>query len=301
MTGYDGAMWTNAAINPAMQESLALEAEYNPHRTRSGTQTPSFLLSLGTGMAQPGSHDSEHSWTQWLSRRVHGRTIGRLVATAKKHTTGRVFWDEFASKHTTLVEEGKAWRFEPSLPADLLRLDNPQSIPRLIALTNEEFAQWPHKETMAAAIVANMFRFQLDSTPTFAAGRVVVRGRVASTWGPPVPGVDDNRDEFDAWSRLLQNRQLRVIISKRYQGTIRADLQDRWNCPVTVALSTHVRSLRIEVRDSMNRTHDIYGSPYTLDGLMDHRLDFLPSEDNFDSVRARRGHAPTSRKRVRSV
>lgn len=283
-----------------MQESSALEAEYNHRPSDPGTPNPSFLLSLGTGRADIPPARADHSWANWWSSKPHGRFVGRLFASVKRHTTGHDFWADFASKHASLVKEEKAWRFEPILPPDLLQLDNPDSIPRLIALTSEHFARWPHKAGMMAAVIANMFRFRLRSTPTFAYGRIVVRGEVCCTWGPPLAGWDDHHHGFAAWSRLLQSEQLQVFVSGRYEGTLRADQKGRWSCPATAELASRTDTFRIEVRGTGQRMHHIDNSPYSISTLLKHDLCFLPSEDNFADTKRKYRNTKRAVKRARS-
>lgn len=244
-------------------------------------------------------------WRAWLVQKLRRRVIGRALGMVDWYTRGHRFWAEFVSKEPEMVRDGRAIRLDLILPPGLGRMDHADAVPDLTRLAVEEFARWPDKQRTVAVIIANMFRLQLSAVPTFALGRVVVRGGVRCTWYPPVADVDDDRDhmEYEAWSRRMRSEQLQVYVLDQYVGTIRQDVDGHWQCTVMFEVASPTISFSVEVKGPDHRLYAIEGSPYTVDDLMchmGHEVDFLPNEGDEIVDGGRYTSPETRRKRLSS-
>jgi len=264
---------------------------------------PSFVLTIGTGrsMSQEIEDRSGYSWIHCCIHRLRRRLIGRSFSVARRYTSGHRFWTEFASQNPSLIRDKRVWRFDPFKLPNLSGLANTEAIPALIELTNTSFSQWPDKGNITRALISNMFSFSLIDIPTYAHGRVMVRGRVASTWPPPIPGADEDLEKFEVWSRRVDCEQLQVFVAGQYVGTIRPDHRGHCQCPVTLELTGLSELFTIKLRAGIHEPSSINGSPYRVEELMQHQgmpLGFLPIEGNFNTRYSDRRERPGS-KRIR--
>jgi hypothetical protein len=210
-----------------------------------------WVVSVGTGESRPNNEiPTEDTRSVWKNG-----AVPRLC---------RLFWEKMRDRKVKQMHRAhpRYHRLNLQFEGGEPRLDSVMCMPEMRRKAQADPSLDEPIATVARAMVASLFYFELDAAPELSAGRYNGKGKILCALGPSEPGF---RELF----RRMSDSSAQILVNDRPVSTVNdpACFDKEGNFRKPVDLDGH-GSLGISLREASFRPSHISGSPFTVERLV---------------------------------